>query len=84
MRAVSLQPQADAAAKELRAAFDLCKPHCTCGVVPCPHEKMQLCTTCGDIKKLLCRKGPCVAAREPLRLTMRTEPLQLTMGEEAA
>ena len=54
-------------------AFGRCQPVCTCGVVPCPHEKMLLCATCGDIKKTLCRKGPCVAAREPPRLTMREE-----------
>ena len=64
---------ADKAAKALRMAFDFCKPACKCGVVPCPQETLQLCETCGDIKKGLCRKLPCVTAREPLRLTMCEE-----------
>jgi len=63
--------EAEAAATALRMAFDLCKPVCTCGIVPCPQEKMQLCETCGDIKKSICRKAVCVAARGPLLLTMK-------------
>ena len=75
---------ADAEAKAARAAFDACTPVCTCGLVPCPQTKLKLCPTCGDIKKTVCRKGPCVAARAPLLLTMREEQPLLTMRVEGA
>ena len=69
------RPQIEVAAA--RVAFDLCTPLCRCGVVPCPQASLQLCATCGDIKKTLCRKSACITAREPLRLTMREEVLAL-------
>ena len=47
---------------------------CQCGIVPCPQAMLKLCATCGDIKKRVCCKGPCVAARQPLLLTMHEEP----------
>lgn len=47
---------AEAEAKAQREAFDKCTPACQCGVVPCPQASLQLCATCGDIKKHLCRK----------------------------
>ena len=59
----------------LRQAFDLCTPICQCGETPCPQAKLKRCTTCGDIKPTVCRKGPCVAARQPLMLTMCEEAL---------
>lgn len=70
-RRIEEKEEAAVEAKALRAAFDLCQPKCKCGLVPCPQEKLKLCLTCGDIKKTVCRKGPCVAALEPLMLTMR-------------
>ena len=75
--------EAAAAAVAQRAAFDKCKPVCTCGVVPCPQEKMQLCATCKEIKPHACRVRACVAARQPLLLTMREEPPALPAPAEA-
>jgi hypothetical protein len=66
--------EATAAALALRAAFDLCTPTCQCGESPCPQAKLKLCATCGDIKPTICRKGPCMATRQPLLLTMREDP----------
>ena len=51
----------------------LCTPSCQCGVTPCPQAKLKLCQTCGDIKSHVCRKGPCVAARQPLLLTYQEQ-----------
>jgi hypothetical protein len=69
---------AAAAAAELattaRAAYDKCKPMCTCRLSPCPQAKLQLCATCGAIKPHACRIRACVAARESLLLTMRADP----------
>ena len=52
-------------------AFEACHPVCTCGSIPCPQEKLQLCATCGEIKAHVCRVRACVAARKPLLLTVR-------------
>ena len=52
-----------AVARAQREAFDLCQPVCQCGFCPCPQAALKLCPTCGDIKKHLCRKAACVAAR---------------------
>jgi len=71
--------EATAAALALRQAFDLCTPICQCGAAPCPQAKLKLCTTCGDIKPIVCRKGPCVAARQPLMLTMCEEAMPLAL-----
>ena len=43
------------------------------GEKPCPQAKLILCATCGDIKGNVCRKAACVAAAQPLMLTMREE-----------
>ena len=71
--------EATTAALALRQAFDKCTPVCQCGLTPCPQAKLKLCATCGDMKGQLCRKGPCVAAREPLMLTMREEAAPLAL-----
>ena len=65
----------------LRQKLDACRPVCQCGVVPCPQAKLKLCVTCGDIKPTVCRKGPCVASRKPLRLTMREDAAPLALPE---
>lgn len=76
------RPQIEVAAA--RVAFDLCTPLCRCGVVPCPQAKLKLCATCGDIKRLECRKAACVAARGPLLITMRAEEPAAITDETAA
>lgn len=48
---------------ELQASYDRCHPECTCGVTPCPVAGLKKCENCGDIKKTVCRKQPCRAAR---------------------
>eukprot|EP00966_Prymnesium_polylepis_P322130 7378402-Prymnesium_polylepis.1 len=64
-------------------AFQACQPACTCGVVPCPWDKMLHCLTCGDIKGAVCRKKACLDAQAPLLLTvarLRSQPPPKTLG----
>ena len=56
-------------------AYNKCKPMCTCGLTPCPQAELVFCTVCKDIKKSMCRKAVCVAAKAPLMLTMAPEAI---------
>jgi len=63
---------AEAAAAQLVLDFDRCPGagNCSCGVVPCPMEKMERCSnpSCLMIKRGKCKVRACVALRKPLLL----------------
>jgi hypothetical protein len=61
----------------------IASPKSQCGKTPCPMAGLKLCTICGDIKKTTCRKTACVAALQPLRLTMREAPALDAAATEA-
>ena len=48
----------------LAASFEKCNPVCVCGTSPCPMAELKRCATCGDIKKRVCGKQTCKAARD--------------------
>ena len=49
---------------QLAAAFEKCGAGCVCGADPCPVAGLKRCVTCGDIKKRVCGKQVCKAARD--------------------
>ena len=57
------------AERVLRAAFELCQRGCVCGEQPCKVQGYKQCEVCKEVKRRVCTKRACVAARQPLMLT---------------
>ncbi len=63
----------------LQAAWACCGGGCSCGLGDgCRVKGLQRCEHCGDVKKMACRKKPCMEKAAPRLLTYKEAPLQLS------
>ena len=62
-RRVEEKEKAESEAADLQRRFEQCSSSCTCGETPCRVQGLKRCPHCGDIKKQVCRKQACKAAR---------------------